>query len=89
MTPTPLPRPSEDRIGTYVDRDAGVDAATAADATPVADAATAANAAICLVHQANYLLDQQLRALEKEFVEEGGFTERLYRVRSQARKERK
>jgi four helix bundle suffix protein len=27
-----------------------------------------------------------LRALEKEFVKEGGFTERLYRVRSQARK---
>ncbi len=46
----------------------------------------AANAAICLIHQANYLLDQQLQALEKEFVEEGGFTERLYRVRAQARK---
>lgn len=45
----------------------------------------AANAAICLVHQANYLLDQQLRALEKTFIEEGGFTEKLYRVRSQAR----
>ena len=45
----------------------------------------AANAAICLIHQANYLLDQQLRALEKEFLEEGGFTERLYRVRSQVR----
>jgi four helix bundle suffix protein len=52
---------------------------------------TAANAAICVLHQANYLLDQQLRALEKGFLEEGGFTERLYRVRSQARerKERK
>ncbi len=46
---------------------------------------TAANALICLVHQANYLLDQQLRALEKEFISEGGFTERLYRVRSRAR----
>ena len=45
----------------------------------------AANAAICLIHQANYLLDQQLRALEKKFLEEGGFTERLYRVRSQVR----
>ena len=45
----------------------------------------AANAALCLIHQANYLLDQQLRALEKTFVEEGGFTEKLYRVRSQAR----
>jgi four helix bundle suffix protein len=46
----------------------------------------AANAAICVLHQTNYLLDQQLRALEKGFLEEGGFTERLYRVRSQTRK---
>ncbi|MBM4066587.1 MAG: four helix bundle protein [Planctomycetes bacterium] len=41
----------------------------------------AANALICLIHQANYLLDQQLRVLEKEFLKEGGFTERLYRTR--------
>ena len=40
---------------------------------------------ICLIHQASYLLDQQLRQLERAFVEEGGFTERLHRVRSQAR----
>jgi four helix bundle suffix protein len=46
----------------------------------------AANAAICLIHQTNYLLDQQLRALEKEFLKEGGFTERLYRARTQSRK---
>jgi four helix bundle suffix protein len=45
----------------------------------------AANAAICLIHQTNYLLDQQLRALGKEFLKEGGFTEKLYRVRSQMR----
>jgi restriction system protein len=50
---------------------------------------TAANTAVCLIHQANYLLDQQLRALEKGFLEEGGFTERLYRVRSQARERKK
>jgi restriction system protein len=49
----------------------------------------AANAAICLINQTNYLLDQQLRALEKEFLEEGGFTERLYRLRSQARERKK
>lgn len=42
----------------------------------------AANTLICLIHQANYLLDKLLASLEKEFVEEGGFTERLYRVRS-------
>jgi four helix bundle suffix protein len=46
----------------------------------------AANAAICLIHQTNYLLDQQLRALEKGFLKEGGFTERLYRARSEMRK---
>jgi restriction system protein len=46
---------------------------------------TSVNAAICLIHQTNYLLDQQLRALEQEFLQEGGFTERLYRARSQAR----
>ena len=46
---------------------------------------TVANTLICLIHQTNYLLDQQLRALEKAFLEEGGFTERLYRVRAKAR----
>ncbi len=49
----------------------------------------AANTMACLIHQTNYLLDQQLRALEKEFLKEGGFTERLYNVRSQYRKTRK
>jgi four helix bundle suffix protein len=42
---------------------------------------TIANIAICLIHQANYLLDQQLRRLEKDFVEQGGLRERMTRVR--------
>lgn len=46
---------------------------------------TAANALICLIHQTNYLLDQQLKALEKQFLAEGGFTERLYQVRRKQR----
>ncbi|WP_435548980.1 four helix bundle suffix domain-containing protein [Desulfobacterium sp. N47] len=46
----------------------------------------AANTLICVIHQANYLLDQQLRVLEKDFLEEGGFTERLYHARIQRRK---
>jgi len=54
-----------------------------------ASAEVAANTMVCVIHQTNYLLDQQLRALEKEFLKEGGFTERLYRVRSEARKNRK
>jgi four helix bundle suffix protein len=46
----------------------------------------AANAVICLIHQTSYLLDQQLRQLERAFLQEGGFTERLYRSRTAARK---
>lgn len=44
-----------------------------------------ANIAICLIHQTNYLLDQQLRRLEKDFVEQGGLRERMTRVRLQYR----
>ena len=45
----------------------------------------AANTMICLIHQTNYLLDQQLRTLEKEFLKGGGFTEKLYHTRLQMR----
>lgn len=48
----------------------------------------AANTIICLIHQTNYLLDQQLRQLEKAFLDEGGFTERLYKARVAARGQR-
>jgi len=53
------------------------------------DPESAINCLICLIHQANFLLDRQLEALEKDFLENGGFTERLYRERSKARKEQK
>jgi four helix bundle suffix protein len=42
---------------------------------------TAANTLVCLIHQTNYLLDQQLKQLEERFLSEGGFTERLYQKR--------
>ncbi len=45
----------------------------------------AANTIICLIHQTNYLLDQQKRSLEKQFLNEGGFTERMYRLRKSSR----
>ncbi len=48
---------------------------------------TAANTLICLIRQASYLLDQLLRTLGKEFAEQGGFTEKLHRIRTQTRKE--
>ena len=44
-----------------------------------------ANIAICLIHQANYLLDRQLKSLEKNFLKEGGLRERMTRARLQAR----
>ena len=48
-----------------------------------------ANILICLIHQANYLLDRQLRALEKEFLDEGGLRERMTRARLDARRKKK
>ncbi|MDB6028577.1 MAG: hypothetical protein JWM68_4800 [Verrucomicrobiales bacterium] len=44
-----------------------------------------ANGVLALLGVACSLLDRQLASQEKAFVEEGGFTERLYRVRTQAR----
>ena len=44
-----------------------------------------ANILICLIHQTNYLLDQQLRQLEKAFLKEGGLRERMTRARLSAR----
>jgi len=46
----------------------------------------AANTIICLIHQTNYLLDHQLRQLQQQFLNEGGFTERLYHARKQRRR---
>ena len=48
----------------------------------------AANTLVCLIHQTNYLLDQQLRQLEQAFLKEGGFTERLYKARTEARRKK-
>lgn len=44
-----------------------------------------ANIARCLIHQANYLLDQQIRQLEQAFLKEGGLRERMTRARIAAR----
>ncbi len=45
------------------------------------DPAIAANAMIGLIKLTNYLLDQQIRQLEKAFLEEGGLRERMTRAR--------
>jgi len=48
-----------------------------------------ANIAICLIHRANYLLDRQLKGLEKVFLQDGGLRERMTRARLHARDEQK
>jgi len=49
------------------------------------DPAVVANALICLIHQANYLLDRQIQGLERQFVEGGGYSERLAAARLENR----
>jgi four helix bundle suffix protein len=49
------------------------------------DPAIVANTLICLIHQANYLLDRQIAGLEQQFISEGGYSERLHAARLQER----
>jgi restriction system protein len=56
---------------------------TYSDLVERGDPETAANTLICLIHQTSFLLDRQLRQLEEKFLAEGGFTERLYRLRKE------
>jgi four helix bundle suffix protein len=45
-----------------------------------------ANIALCLIHQANYLLDRQIRRLETDFLKEGGLRERMAAARRGVKK---
>lgn len=58
----------------------------AGPSTPPSFPEIVANAALVLLAVSRSLLDRQLAALARAFETEGGFTERLYRVRSQARR---
>ncbi len=65
-----------------------VDSANAdayADFLKNTDPAVVANTLICLIHQANYLLDRQIAGLEKQFIQEGGYSEQLHAARLQER----
>jgi four helix bundle suffix protein len=48
-------------------------------------AETTANLCICLLHQADYLLQRQLEALESKFLAQGGFKEKMFAARLQSR----
>jgi four helix bundle suffix protein len=45
------------------------------------DPALRANCLICLIHQANYLLDRLITKQERSLIEEGGFREQLTKAR--------
>jgi len=53
------------------------------------DAAIRANATICLIHQANYLLDKQITAIEQQFIQGGGYKENLAAARLAERARKK
>lgn len=44
---------------------------------------TAANTLICVIYQTTFLLDRTIKQLEEQFKREGGFSERMHRVRRQ------
>ncbi len=47
------------------------------------------NLLISLIHQTNFLLDRQLKTLEKQFLERGGLRERMFAARQTARMAKK
>ena len=53
------------------------------------DPAIRANALLCLINQANTLLDRQIEALEAQFIEEGGYSEQLATARLAERNRKK
>jgi four helix bundle suffix protein len=70
------------------DRSDSSDASDRSDPHRIRTAApeVAANTLICLINQASFLLRRQLQGLERQFLAEGGFTERLYRERQAHRR---
>ncbi|KMQ49795.1 hypothetical protein CHISP_3312 [Chitinispirillum alkaliphilum] len=69
------------------DENRAVGYVSAGPCSPLSSACLAANAALSLLNLATYLLDRQVERLAKDFETEGGFTERLYKIRSAKRKE--
>ena len=53
------------------------------------DPTVRANATICVIHQCNYLLDQQIAAIENQFITEGGYSEQLAAARLAERARKK
>ena len=85
--PTDLSDPSDpsDKTNSPDPTDVIAHAALYAPWLKSADPAIVANALICIIHQANYLLDRQIEALEQQFIQGGGYSEQLAAKRIEAR----
>lgn len=79
------PQAREVRVRLASDQSDGSDVS---DTVRIATPEVAANTLLCLINQASYLLHRQLDRLERDFLEHGGFTERLHAVRAQRRSDR-
>ena len=64
----------------------GVVQVSAGPCSPLSSSCLAANGVLSLLNVATYLLDRQVDRLAKDFESKGGFTERLYKIRSAKRK---
>ena len=85
-TSTPGTQPPEPTPGSVPVRVSPCQSTTSIPHTkPLAPETLAANAALSLLNLACHLLDRQLAAQAESFLQEGGFTERLYRLRSKRR----
>ena len=49
------------------------------------DEIVCANIILCHINQCNYLLDQQIRRLEQDFINQGGLRERMTQARKNKR----
>ncbi len=65
----------------------GLDGPDSGPSIPSTPAEIAANAALVLLGVACALLDRQIEAQAAAFTQEGGFTERLHRIRTERRKQ--
>jgi four helix bundle suffix protein len=73
------------QAGTFPDLEASK-SVSASPCKPLSSSCLAANAALSLLNLACHFLNRQVARLARDFEEQGGFTEKMYRVRSARKK---
>ncbi len=83
--PPPQNAPYPDKVSHQAQEFLDEPLLAALTAMRIKPAETCANIMLCLTNQASFLLGRQLKRLEKDFLEKGGITERMYHARSRSR----